>query len=218
MRTTLQIVAVLAILSTAAWAQDTRGENQERDRGQTPTADETQTLDRGRIGTQGSVPPKPVMLHGILVDAGCRNRSSLNLKRSPESVANTAPAGMANRSDKNSTGGESAHGITVDQKTIDAERSDVMEHQVLDLRSRQMDPTCAVTGATRGFALLTDNGRLLDLDEGGNSKAVEAVQASDAGRKMLSGAAPGFKPRATIKATIHGDRAMVDQLKLDRAK
>src|SRR3712207_2011774 len=51
---------------------------------------------------------------------------------------------------------------------------------------RQNDRTGSITGATRGFALLTEKGRLLNLDEGGNTFANQALYASDAGRAMMN--------------------------------
>ena len=111
----------------------------------------------------------------------------------------------------------SVNGITVDPKTLAAERHDVLEHQVPDLRSRQMDPTCAITGATHSFALvLTDNGRMLNLDDGGNTFANEAVQGSPDGRTMMSGNGGGFKPAAVVKGNIHADRVVVQSLKLTK--
>ncbi len=206
MRDTLRAAALLSALSLAATAQSTSKENMVRTRGQTRTQDETQTLDRGRIGSEDAVPPNPIVVRGILVDAGCRNRAGYNLKKTPQPVAN---GGGANQSSA-----LSAEGITVDQRTADAERTDILVHQVPDLRTRQSDPTCAITGNTRAFGLLTDNGRFLDLDEGGNSKAVEAVQGNAAGRKMLNGFGPGIKPRAAIRARIRGDRAVVEELEI----
>lgn len=210
MRDTLRAAALLSTLALAASAQSTGKQNMVRYRGQTRTQDETQTLDRGRMGSEDAVPPNPIVLRGVLVDAGCRNRSASNLKKTPQPVVGSGggPSGQ------NASASLSAQGITVDQRTADAERADILVHQVPDLRTRQDDPTCAITGNTRGFALLMDNGRFLDLDEGGNSMAVEAVQGHAAGRKMLNGFGPGIKPRAAIRARIHGDRAVVEELQI----
>ncbi len=195
-------------LVCAMLAQKTSNENQVRDRGRTPTADDTQTLDRGRMGRQGAVPAKPLTLHGLLVDASCLDRSTANLSQPPAN-SGTAAAQTANRSDN---GGVAAHGVNVDSKTLDSERADAMEHQVPDLRSRMSDPSCAVTGNTRGLALLTDNGRLLNLNEGGNTMAIEKIQGSPAGRAMISGTGPALKPKATVVGIIHGDRLEVSKI------
>jgi len=190
--------------------------------------------DRGATAVQ-SGPAPPVTLYGTLVDAGCRNRTALNLKQAPETFAAAAPAqtaadaqsgaqartaqGYQNPSAPSQQPNTqvSVNGITVDPKTLAAERHDVLEHQVPDLRSRQMDPTCAITGATHSFALvLTDNGRMLNLDDGGNTFANEAVQGSPDGRTMMSGNGGGFKPAAVVKGNIHADRVVVQSLKLTK--
>jgi hypothetical protein len=197
MKTLLFILAV----TWCAMAQTASHENMVTDRGRTRPADETQTLDRGRLGRHGAMPPGPVMWNGTLVDAGCRDRSSLNLDRAPK----PGPAPVAQPA-------ATPHGITVDPSTLDAERADIMPHQVPDLISRQPDPACAITGDTRAFALLLDSGRLVDLDEGGNTFAGEAVQASAAGRAMLAGFGPGLKPRVAIEGRLRGDRLLVERL------
>ena len=106
----------------------------------------------------------------------------------------------------------SSHGIAIDAKTLAAERADSLRHQVPDLITRQADPTCAITGGTSGYAVRLDDGRILNLDEGGNTLATESVLASRNGRAMLNGAAYGFKPRVTIVGHIRGDHLIVAQI------
>ncbi len=225
-----RIMIVGAALALAAVAQHASRENQVRDRGQTPVADETQTLDRGRLGTQGAVPPGALTFRGILVDAGCRDRSQTNLTRPPIATGRDLPAetpqeastqnseraklGYATGKTEPQSGSVAAAGITVDAQTLEGEREDALEHQVQDLLARQTDPSCAVTGGTRAFALLMNNGRLLNLDEGGNTFALQSVQSSDAGRSMLNGKAAGFKPKAAIKGRVRGDKLIVENLSL----
>lgn len=138
-------------------------------------------------------------LHGILIDAGCRDRSSVNLKQAPERFTPSVPTQSQ----------PSASGITVDSKTARGERADVVSHQVPDLATRQPDPTCAITGGTRGYAVLLDNGKFLDLDEGGNTFAAEAVLATPQGRDLLNGKAYGFKPKVTVTGRVQGSRVLV---------
>jgi hypothetical protein len=109
-----------------------------------------------------------------------------------------------------------ASGVTVDSKTLAAERGDVLEHQVPDLHSRQMDPTCAITGATHSFALVLADGKMLNLDDGGNTFATVAIQGSAAGRAMLNGNGGGMKPEVTIKGTQRPGRVVVDSLKINK--
>ncbi len=208
MRTTISGIALSSILIFSAAAQTTSKENQVRDRGRTPTADDTQTLDRGRLGRQAAIPSHPLTLHGLLVDASCLDRSSTNLAEPPE-TPNLAPAQPRNASNG---GGVAAHGVQVDAQTAQAERTDVMEHQVPDLRTRVNDPTCAITGSTRALALLLDNGRLLNLNEGGNTLALEKIQSSPAGRALLAGTGPALKPKLTVQGIIHGDRVEVSKI------
>ncbi|HWB84712.1 MAG TPA: hypothetical protein VG675_11275 [Bryobacteraceae bacterium] len=232
MNAILRIALPAAILAAMAVAQDTSTSNlnQVRTRGQTPVADERQSLDRGRIGTQQSMPPEPLNFAGVLVDAGCRDRSDANLAQKPISVEGALPAmtpaaataekserskqGYASTTGTNQSPAQAVAGITVDQKTLDSERRDILMHQVEELNSRQMDAGCAITGATHGFAVLLDNGRFLNLDQGGNTYAALAVQSSTAGKAMLNGQGPGVKPRVSIVGRIFGDRLMVDTLKL----
>jgi hypothetical protein len=74
------------------------------------------------------------------------------------------------------------------------------------------DRLCAITRATRGFALLTKDGRLLNLNEGGNTLAVHALHANPAGRAMLNGTGGGIKPPVTLRGRIHGDRVIVEKI------
>ena len=181
-------------------------------------------------GTEREGPP--ITLQGTLVDAGCRDRTALNLGLAAQTYAQVKPAetpaeqqaGSQMRSQQGYTTGtskeqnvqSSAFGVTVDAKTLSVERPDVLEHQVGDLRSRQLDPTCAITGATHNFALYMPNGRYLSLDEGGNTYATEAVQGNAYGREMLSGNGGGFKPQATIKGHIRASQVLVESIKLSK--
>jgi hypothetical protein len=154
-------------------------------------------------------------LRGTLVDAGCKDRSLWNLHRPPETVANAIPSGQQ-PAPANQNQNVQSHGVTVDSKTIEAERKDILPVMNPDLASRQPDPTCSVKAGTRAYALLMDNGRLIDLDEGGNTYASLAVQNSSAGRAMINAKGPGFKPRVTVMGTLEGDRVFVDDLNLNR--
>jgi hypothetical protein len=217
MNTLFRMAVPLALMALTAAAQNA---NEVKDRGATP-------LNAG--------PAPAVTLYGTLVDAGCRNRTALNLKQTPETFAAAAPAQTAAEAQSGSqmrTGQGyqnpsapsqqpnnpvTVNGITVDAKTLATERYEILEHQVPDLRSRQLDPTCAITGATHSFALvLTENGRMLNLDDGGNTFANEAVQGSPDGRTMMSGKGGGFKPAAVVKGNIHADKVVVQTLKLTK--
>jgi len=216
---TTALVAALAAILVA--------QNRDND-GKVHVQDQRQTLDRGRLGSQESMPPGPITLHGILVDAGCRDRSQLNLTRSSipmvaakpaetpqeaaEENAQRSKAGFATGKNDAGTSDGNAHGITVDQQTLAAEQADVLQHQVEDLVSRGDDPSCGITGRTSNFALLMNNGRLLNLDGGGNTWAWQSVQSSSAGQAMLNGNGPAVKPQVTIKGRIIGDRLIVDTL------
>jgi hypothetical protein len=191
------------LLSAAAFAQNA---NQVRDRGQTPPADESQSWTRGRLGTQQPLPKDMQNYAGILVDATCGDRSSLNLreKPTPQTMA-TAPSPPGGREG-------AASGVSVDAKTMQNERADALAHQTPDLKSRQPDPTCAVTGSTREFALLLPNGRLLNLDEGGTTYATQMLNSLPEGRALLNGTGGGVKPQVTFRGRVWGDRLFVEKV------
>jgi hypothetical protein len=198
--------------------------------GKVSVADERQTLDRGRLGSQESMPYGPLTLNGILVDANCTDRSEANLTRPPIPINQVGPAetpelataenakrakmGYATATHEPDMGGISAHGITVDPQTLQEEQADALQHQVPDMTTRQEDLTCSITARTSNFALLMDNGRLLNLDGGGAAWAWQAVQSSDAGRAMMEGQGPAVKPHATITGVIDGDQVKVNRLQL----
>jgi hypothetical protein len=202
--------------ASAAFGQNA---NEDRDRGATP-------LQTG--------PAPTVTVAGTLVDAQCRDRSALNMSLPSMSVAAAAPTqtpaeaqsgsqmrtaqGYSNDKQpaQQQNPARNANGITVDPKTLEAERRDVLEHQVADLHSRQLDPTCAITGATHSFAVVTKEGRMLSLDDGGNSYATVAIQGSAAGRAMLNGSGAGLKPEVVIKGRMRADRVVVQTLKITK--
>jgi hypothetical protein len=217
MKTLLRLAAALTLCGFMAIAQNANA-----------------VKDEGATALQ-SGPAPTVTLYGTLVDAGCRNRTALNIKQPAETFAAAAPAQTpadaqtgaqartalgyqnAGAPSQQTNNQVSVNGITVDPKTLAAERHDILEHQVADLRSRQMDPTCGITGATHAFAIvLTDNGRMLNLDDGGNTFASEAVQGSAVGRAMMNGNGGGFKPSAVVKGNIHADKVLVQTLKLTK--
>lgn len=203
------IIRVAALLSAGALivaAQTASHQNEVRDRGRTPTEPNAQSPAHGHVGTEASFPNKPYNLSGLLVDASCRDRSSINLVNPPEPPKAPQPT----RPDQ----GVSTKGISVNSNTVVAERQDALEHQVADMVSRQPDPTCAITGTTRGFSLLLADGRLLDLDEGGNTLAEDAVQSTEAGRSMLNGYGPGVKIKVRVNGLRRGDRLVVDNLQV----
>ena len=204
----LVVGAIAATCFSAEMEQKTNKENMVRDRGQTPL--ERYTLQHGRPSPE-SEDVGAATLEGILIDGSCRYRANLNLSAQPETQQTESPAQppYAPRNNPPVSGAVSAKGITVDAATIAAERGVVMESHVPDMRERQSDPTCAVTEATTSFALLTTRGRLLDLDEGGNTLALETVESSDAGRAMLNGQGPGVKPRVAVKGRVQNGHKLV---------
>jgi hypothetical protein len=186
----------------AAFAQNA---NQVRDRGQTRPADPSQSWNRGRLGTQEPLPKGVQEYSGLLVDATCSDRTSLNLREKP------TQAPMAQSPSPASGSEGSSGGVTVDAKTMQSERSDALAHQVPDLASRQPDPSCAITGSTRGFALLTREGRLLNLDEGGTTYAWQAINSLPEGRALLNGSGAGVKPQVEVRGRVQGDRLIVEK-------
>jgi len=181
MKTFLTVVALAAVGSLAAPAQSPGAPAQ---------------------GQEHAVAYRPFTdFHGILIDAACRDFSRFNLGLAPQALP--APAQPSNAK---AAGGAAASGITVDARTLELERLDVMPHQIADLVSRQSDPTCAIKGNTRAYALLMADGRVADLDEGGNTFADAAVKADPRGRAMLAGQGAGFKPTVTVSGEVQGAR------------
>ena len=194
MNTRLQILAIAAAASLAASAQ-------------TP-APAKPDPEQARSAAPAAETPAP--LRGILIDASCRDFSRYNLRLSPQAL----PAPAKESDAKAAGGGITASGITVDARTLDAERADAMPHQVADLVSRQSDPTCAIKGGTHAYALLLADGRVADLDEGGNTFADAAVKADPQGRAMLAGQAPGFKPIVIVTGHVQGSKIVAAAVKI----
>ncbi len=142
-------------------------------------------------------------ISGTLIDAACEDRSALNLQQ---------PAAPPNLASQPPSRPMPAAGVKVDAKTLQKERADAMAHQNPDVLMRQSDRSCAVTGATRGFALLMSNGRLVNLDEGGNTLALQAIQSTPEGRAMLNGTGGAMKPQVTFRGRVQGDRVIVERI------
>ena len=137
---------------------------------------------------------------GMLVDGGCRNRERFALQ---------TPAGetLPPRSQQR---GNAARSPQVPEE--------VTENLVPDVAARQMDMGCAITGATTAFAIVLDNGQLKDLDEGGNTFAWEAVQATPEGQALMAGKQRGVKPRAVLQGTLRNDKIIVESVRLEQGQ
>ena len=61
---------------------------------------------------------------------------------------------------------------------------------------------------------MLSDGTLLNLDEGGNTLAFEAFQATPAGQAILNGKVGGLKPQASVIAVKSGDRLKVRSVEL----
>lgn len=158
---------------------------------------------------------KESTIQGLLVDAGCADRSRWNLALPPEQLASAQPATPAQSGQPAATKGEEAaqsNGVTIDAKTAGSERQDVTMVMNSELAARQSDPTCAIKANTRAYGVLLPNGRLLDLDSGGNTYAAMAVQHTPQGRAMINGKGPGFKPQVKVSGQIQGDRILTQRL------
>ena len=174
----------------------------------TPAQETTSNRAQSRRDNALAVPAGQAVFRGILIDAGCRNPEIANLRRPPETLPNESPAQPPDAAQNNPppAGAVAVKGISVDSATIDAERTGVMDPRVQGMFQRQTDPTCAVTGSTTNFAVLTDNNRLLDLDPGGDTLALVALQSTSGGRSLLNGDGPGVKPRVVVTGQLRGDR------------
>jgi hypothetical protein len=170
------------------------------------TAIQESTMPREEREPQAAKIPRPYS--GTLVDGGCINRTDHNLGQQPLNFTSSIAIAPGSAGDQALNEGSSS-GITVSPQTLQGERADIMPHQVPDMRTRQTDPTCAITANTRDISLLLGNGRLLRLDPGGNIYAWQGVYATSAGRAMLNGFAPGVKPLAKMKGYIQGNTLVV---------
>jgi hypothetical protein len=193
----VMIALVAAVMAIAQTDQKTSNENQVRDRGQVPPEGRRQMPKEQK----GRAAQKVRDFHGLLLDAGCQDRTTANLRQTP------LQPDLATQTSR-----KSGAGVSVDSNTANRERADALEHQVPDLKTRQMDPTCAISGSTRAFLVLLDDGKALKLDEGGNTFAMEAIQTSPAGRAMLNGSGPAFKPAITLRGHLEGDAIVVQKI------
>jgi hypothetical protein len=140
---------------------------------------------------------------GLLLDAGCAERSLDNLRAPP-----TDTLAMSNEPQA------SAKGIKVSPRIVQAERAGAMLPRTTDHASRYSSASCALTADTKAFMLLLSDGTLLNLDEGGNTLAFEAFQATPAGQAILNGKVGGLKPQASVTAVKSGDRLKVRSVEL----
>lgn len=171
--------------------------NQDRTRGQSHPPDESQSWTRGRLGTQAPLPGKAADFNGVLIDASCDDRTALNLARPV--VADTAPAAPQPNAERSAPATQGTPPEVTAQMTADA-------------AARHSDRSCAVSAGTRGYAILTNEGRLLNLSEGGNTLVLQGLHGNTAGRAMLNGTGPAIKPHVTIRGRVQGDRLIVDKI------
>ena len=196
-------------------AQNVGSQDRSRTRGKTPTQTPQETVNRGRIGQQAAIPYGPQKFYGILVDAGCPERDAMTLQLRPVSpVAPAPPTAGAKGAAAPANGG---NGINVSQQVLAAERGRVTWMETPDHLTRQMDPACGISGATKAFALFMPQGtwgKLVNLDEGGNTYAYEAFQATPQGQAILSGTGQPMKPVATVTGFRRGDKIIVSSVQL----
>jgi hypothetical protein len=184
-------------LTAGAFAQN-HGKYLSSERGQVPI--QTPELSRKTSPQQG-----PTQWTGLLLDAGCPDRSLENL---------LAPPAVALAVEPPST---KPTGISVSPRVLKAERAEATLPDTLDHASRYPSASCAITADTFAFALLVPDGRswrLLNLDEGGNTLALEAFQAAPAGRQILNGKTGGLKPYASVKGVREGDKLKAQSVEL----
>ncbi len=210
----LAITAVFIIAVRTVLPEKTAKQNMVRTRGQVPVQDSLESIDRGRLGTEPMLPANEFTVQGILIDAGCQNRTALNMATPAPPLAAEMPVQPPNAAQNQppAQGNVSAGGVSVGGGTLANERPDITGFIGRDILTRQESPECAITSATHGYAILTKEGRLLNLDEGGNTLASQAVMSDAQGRAMLNGQAPGFKPQVALKGWIRGDRMIVDRI------
>jgi hypothetical protein len=199
LHTSVAAVAGLALALTAAGQTVKNQINQSIDRGKAVPAPN----DRGKFHTERGLAPAASSFHGVLLDGSCAELATLNLRDTPMRQPAVTPQGTANRSKLEAKGA-----------TIERERADAMAQQVRDQYGRQPDLSCAVTAGTSGFAVLLDNGRLVDLDSGGAMHALEALRSSSQGRAMLDGSGPALKPRVQLSGWVSGTRLITQSVKL----
>ncbi len=176
---------------------------QEGPKGPRPTQMTLQERDRGRVQTHGSTAAQTVS--GVLVDASCRDRTTLNLRQKPV----TDVAGQRETAQPSSS---TAPKTPPAGDSSDSARQSAIAQMVPDALAREEDMSCAVTGGTTNYALLLDDGRLLNMDQGGNTLAAQAVQSTAEGRAMLNGAGPAFKPRVKVRGRVGGDEIVVEKI------
>jgi len=156
-------------------------------------------------------PKAPTQWSGVLLDAGCKNRSVDNLRSAPV-------AELATIKEPQKPAEGSADGIQVAPGTVKSERGKAVLPRTPDHASRYSNASCALTADTKAFMLLTSDGTLLNLDEGGNTLAFEAFQDSAAGQSILNGKVGGLKPQATIVGVRAGDRLKARSVELHQSK
>ncbi|HWQ54406.1 MAG TPA: hypothetical protein VN442_12025 [Bryobacteraceae bacterium] len=186
----LGIGVILGGLSYFARSNRTDHLVQVRDRGQVrPTP--------RRLGVQEMFPSEGTRKWtGTLLDAGCPVRDAFIA----DTPAVPHPATTAQQS--------------IAQTQANQQNADAAAQLVPDVRARQMDMTCAITGLTRAFAVYLPGGEVKRFDEGGNTRALEAFQFTPEGQAVLSGQAQGAKPRAEISGREQGDRIIVERVRL----
>jgi hypothetical protein len=200
-------MGVVLFLTASAIAQDVPQDRRSKQRGETPARD------REVSGPEAA--GKLKTWRGVLVDAGCPNRSSLGRQQAPAASGKQAKVGERGSAGREKpVQGKAEEGGHAHSAAEHARHADVEAHQVPDVRSRQTDSSCAISGATSAYALLLPNGNLLNLDQGGNTQAAAAFQATPEGQAVLSGKKRSAKPRAEIKARRRADNLVVESLRL----
>lgn len=201
---TLKLLSIaIPALALVSYAQDAG-----QDQNQTGSQSQTETRSSSsRAQSQASTTEKGVSgkhWKGLLVDATCTPSGSMsptpnqqNNSANRSTSSSSQETSSANRSSTNESG-------TTEQSTSSSTHKE--KHMKMSGMNAQWQ-SCAATPSTTQFGLVLNDGRMVRLDENGNTQAQGELKNNP---KLTANNKP---PRVRVRGTLVGDTLQVQSIK-----
>jgi hypothetical protein len=197
---------------------DTSGQQQTTTQQDTRTETESGTTMSGQEPVRQSrtgepTTAKPRTYKGTLVDASCA-----------QNMARTGMTGQPTAAERSATTAEEAARTAQEAPTTAEEAARTAEEQVKQrtetgasttgtasrVDAKAVSQSCPITSTTTDFALVLNDGRLVQLDQQGDAKVTSELKTNNKWNKAIN---ENKRITASVKGVLQGDTLQVESVK-----